>query len=207
MPDENLYYGLVNKPPIDEIYNLSLVNKPDLDSEELTHWGILGMKWGIRRYQNKDGTLTELGKKRLEKVQKDREFKAAKKAERQKRMEEAAKAREAKKREKILKDPDLILKYEKMFSNDDIKKAMDRIRILNDVRDLSSKKLNRGKKVADDVLGYGKTLNSMIDFLNSNAGKGLRQLMGFDTKDLWKFNKNDNNNNNNNNNQNKNNNP
>ena len=30
----------------------------------LAHYGILGMKWGIRRYQNKDGTLTESGKKR-----------------------------------------------------------------------------------------------------------------------------------------------
>lgn len=30
---------------------------------ELYHYGILGMKWGIRRYQNKDGSLTEAGKK------------------------------------------------------------------------------------------------------------------------------------------------
>lgn len=29
----------------------------------LAHHGILGMKWGIRRYQNEDGTLTEAGKK------------------------------------------------------------------------------------------------------------------------------------------------
>lgn len=31
---------------------------------ELYHWGIKGMKWGVRRYQNKDGTLTPAGKKR-----------------------------------------------------------------------------------------------------------------------------------------------
>lgn len=30
----------------------------------LIHHGILGMKWGVRRYQNKDGSLTSAGKKR-----------------------------------------------------------------------------------------------------------------------------------------------
>lgn len=30
----------------------------------LSHWGIKGQKWGVRRYQNKDGTLTSAGKKR-----------------------------------------------------------------------------------------------------------------------------------------------
>lgn len=35
-----------------------------MQSQYLAHHGIKGQKWGIRRYQNEDGTLTEAGKKR-----------------------------------------------------------------------------------------------------------------------------------------------
>lgn len=36
-------------------------------STTLTHYGIKGMRWGVRRYQNPDGSLTERGKKRVRK--------------------------------------------------------------------------------------------------------------------------------------------
>ena len=34
-----------------------------ITSNELYHHGVKGMKWGVRRYQNKDGSLTPAGKK------------------------------------------------------------------------------------------------------------------------------------------------
>ena len=32
--------------------------------DELYHHGIKGQRWGVRRYQNPDGTLTDAGKRR-----------------------------------------------------------------------------------------------------------------------------------------------
>lgn len=41
-----------------------------LEYEYLAHHGILGMKWGVRRFQRKDGSLTPAGRKRQAKLQK-----------------------------------------------------------------------------------------------------------------------------------------
>lgn len=42
-----------------------------ISSSELYHHGIKGMKWGVRRYQNPDGTLTAAGKKRVSQRRQD----------------------------------------------------------------------------------------------------------------------------------------
>lgn len=44
-------------------------------NNELCHYGIKGMKWGIRRYQNEDGSLTPAGRKRELKKQERKELK------------------------------------------------------------------------------------------------------------------------------------
>lgn len=40
-----------------------------ITTEELCHYGVQGMKWGVRRYQNSDGTLTAAGKDRYGNLQ------------------------------------------------------------------------------------------------------------------------------------------
>lgn len=57
----------------------------------LAHEGVLGMKWGVRRYQNPDGTLTEAGRLRYSRQMTKKRKAAAKKAAQTKK--KAAEAR------------------------------------------------------------------------------------------------------------------
>lgn len=45
-----------------------------MDNNELYHHGVKGMKWGVRRYQNADGTLTAAGKKRYARDAREKEY-------------------------------------------------------------------------------------------------------------------------------------
>lgn len=45
---------------------MNIYNKPS-PQECLAHHGVKGMRWGVRRYQNPDGTLTSAGRRRYQK--------------------------------------------------------------------------------------------------------------------------------------------
>lgn len=163
--------ALVNKPPIEEITHLNLVNKPPID--ELYHHGILGMRWGIRRYQNPDGSLTPEGQRRLDK-------KLAKKEN-----------KERKKREAILKDPEALAKNIDKFSEEEITRAMKNFewqKSLRSIRDQKSEaRWNKAMNYVNRGVEVGNKVNAGITFLNSPAGKFLRNKLGYDTGDIGSF--------------------
>ena len=88
----------------------------------LAHHGILGMKWGVRRYQNEDGSLTAAGKKRYDKMEAYRTKLAGKAKQKSERLSERSK--EAGRNIRDLKENGTDSKaYNEWKNNQDAKRA------------------------------------------------------------------------------------
>lgn len=160
---------------------------------ELYHYGILGMRWGVRRYQNKDGTLTAAGKKKYAKLQaQSDEIEAKKRAlfgdnksaapKPQMLSEGYAKAHSGKSAKLMddaeLKEVNARLMQEKMYYE-----------TLNNVSKLTYKPtamekiVNVGKKALGDALtewGTQTVKNVTKHALEKTLGKVVEKAMGID---------------------------
>ena len=137
---------------------------------ELYHHGVKGMKWGVRRYQNKDGSLTAAGKKRAAKYESKYEQLTGKKLTGKKSSEPAP-------QKKTIKDP----------SDDELRTKVSRLQmeknyldLQKQVSNLTPKKVSAGqqfvKHIGEKVItpaltDAGKSL--LTSFLNKQGKKVL----------------------------------
>lgn len=162
------------------------IEHSDISEEELQHWGIKGMKWGVRRYQNKDGSLTPAGKKRYDDdPSNDTETPEEKKA-------------------RLLKSTDAKEIYENrhLLSTNELNERINRIdtearlasKIPTEKEKTGNDRMRDAKNTIDNVTNLYRSVDSAYStVMNSAIGKTLAKKLGLDVpkkefnlEEVWK---------------------
>lgn len=109
-----------------------------MENNYLEHYGIMGMKWGVRRYQNPDGTLTPAGKRRLARKEKKE-------------------ARKIHPSDDYKRAVDIRKKHVSELTNQELQDLNKRLSLEKNYRDLNKKK-SKGKAVVDKFIKTAGTL-------------------------------------------------
>ena len=164
-----------------------------MENNELYHHGIKGQKWGIRRFQNKDGSLTKAGLKRYSDSASSAASAVGKaivkggKKVAEKISEKHAQRKEEKRIENLMSKPIRKLTEEERIERMDRKmKEKELLSLEKNVSDLKSGAMSKGRKFVEDMVtkvAIPSVLDAGQKQLTSFLNKKLGDALGLGDKD------------------------